>query len=894
MNPGRLRLSAAINETVSFRFSMRVGGSPIRRPALRIGSIQSLDASLNPEVVTIFREHPVPLTDFPGWHVRAIPPSQREAAAMDVLVPIGAPVGGLPELLAAGEVYSFWVDLNVPKGSADGTYDGRIELLSAGHEVDTLGFELTVWPFVLPDEPAEPIIVELDHRALLRHHRRQADQPTGVGDDDRPGSPGRASVDQVLASTLNLLRRHRLTPVLPRLAPGVGINARGRLDIDWHTYDAIAEHCLDGQAFANGTPITLWALPVEAMFDVLRPTGTMTGSAGAGLLEDYLAKCASHFAERGWLSRSYALLGRGADHSDKSIRDFVSAAKRADPRIFAATDLWPQSLAPLGWTGYINAPWPTRPDLWAPPAQFFDSAALATERRAGRRTWLTVDRPPYSGSVSVYAPDPFARILTWQAGHLQADAIYVGLINDWPDAGDQPTPEDCLRADPHVLLFPGGPFGLNEPVPSVRLKRLRRSAQDGALRRLLVERGLGHIAQSAVESLAPVAGSEAYRAHYADARYVGWPSEPAVFDLARRVMAEELGRSVQGSPAPGSAASLGRTTAWRRLMLLTRKVTLRIDGSRVRVVGSAGSLRTEIESVVTIHNQTRLPVSGNIHYVDPPSSWQCGDGRTVSPIEPGESRRVTLVASAGAVPLGPNGTLLLPIRFETLEGERFVEQARIACVVAAPIETPIAVDGSLADWPPGATNVAADFRLISARAGAALAGGASSPRHATLAFVMRDRRNLYIAVNCAFDGVRDSAVQRSGVEYDDMIPSSGELVEFLIDPLNAGTHSPADLFHVVVKPSGSYFLEKGIRFDPPVGAREPWAAGVEVATRVSDGRWTIELKIPLDSFDTGTDAHMIWGFNVTRFEEVGREFSTWSGATGNAYDPLSLGNLYLP
>ena len=85
-----------------------------------------------------------------------------------------------------------------------------------------------------------------------------------------------------------------------------------------------------------------------------------------------------------------------------------------------------------------------------------------------------------------------------------------------------------------------------------------------------------------------------------------------------------------------------------------------------------------------------------------------------------------------------------------------------------------------------------------------------------------------------------------------------------------------------------------MRFDPPCGQSEPWPVDLEVATARRADRWMVELRVPLDAFDAIATEHTVWGFNITRFDAANQEFSTWSGVTGNAYDPLSLGNLYLP
>jgi hypothetical protein len=254
-----------------------------------------------------------------------------------------------------------------------------------------------------------------------------------------------------------------------------------------------------------------------------------------------------------------------------------------------------------------------------------------------------------------------------------------------------------------------------------------------------------------------------------------------------------------------------------------------------------------------------------------------------------------LTARTSALPSWAAGHVSFLIEFTTDSGEVHRSTARVACVTAVPFDGTIRIDGDLSDWPPGAANVASGFRLVSWEAAEPLDERATQPEHATMALMMRDEDHLYVAVNGMYDGrVAGLGSRRNTVEYDDLIPVGEELVEVLIDPLNSGTRSPADLYHIVVKPSGSYLTERGIRFDPPCGPWEPWPAAVEIATRTHPTRWTAELRIPLASFgEVGTD-HAFWGLNVTRYGLTGEEFSTWSGASGNAYDPLSLGNLYLP
>jgi len=102
-----------------------------------------------------------------------------------------------------------------------------------------------------------------------------------------------------------------------------------------------------------------------------------------------------------------------------------------------------------------------------------------------------------------------------------------------------------------------------------------------------------------------------------------------------------------------------------------------------------------------------------------------------------------------------------------------------------------------------------------------------------------------------------------------------------------------DRFHVVLKPNG-WFCERGIGTVPPTGVCRPWAAGLAAAVQIHHDRWVAEVRIPLQAFGVRTEGRQIWGLNLTRFDLARQEFSNWSGAARNVYDPLSLGNLALP
>lgn len=935
----RVGLTGAGNETLSFRFALRAVDGPVANPNFRIPPFVCSKGRIDPSIVRVFRMHQVVVGDFPGWHIRSIPPDRRNALPLDVLVPIRAPRGGLPATIPPGETLFFWVDVAVPKCVAPGSYMSEVQLLSEDTPIAVVDVHLEVLPFTLPDESDIPVIAEVDHAKLFAHHVHRGTAPAALDTHDWRHSARRRELDAALQSAIQLLRRHRVTPVLDKLTPQVTVNATGEIVVDWGHYDAVVSPLLDGGGLSGHVPLAMWPLPVHGVFSS-RHRGEMSPSPGyARLLHAYLAECARHFAERGWLERSYCLPPYNAADSPgaarplsatevvrarESERDLAAVARAADGRIAMVSRLWPQDLAPYGWVDFPASDGAHGVDIWLPPGQFFDREAMAAERAGGRRTWMAVDRPPFSGTLAVHAPPGYARVLTWQARRLGAQALYLGCVNAWPDAADHPGPEACIRTDPEVLFYPGGPWGLNEPVPSLRLKELRRSLQDAAYRTLLNTYGLEHVTTTLGRSLAPYAGTDAYRTHFADGRRPGWVQDLALFTLAREIMIDSLLEVRAGDSSDGPVGGLTATAAWRRFMLSARRLHINADGSRVRLRGSRVTGEADLECALTIVNRKRVPVAGTVRFLQLPPGWTAFDDTPVASIPPNGTRRVNLTARVSALPTRARLPELLrqarslPIELTTETGITHRTEARVSCITAVPVaarqtgamwpsshaDGRIRIDGDLSDWPPGAINVASEFTLISRRGAARLGNGDSAPRQATIGFVMRDATHLYIAINCeadlegrSADGIptQPSSSSRSNrVVYDDLIPTGDELVEILIDPLNAGTRSPGDLYHIAVKPSGAYIVEKGLRLEPPCGPHEPWSADLDVATGVYEDRWTVELRIPIGSFEALAGEHTVWGFNITRFDASRQEFSTWSGASGNAYDPLSLGNLYLP
>lgn len=885
----RVRLAGAINETLSFTFAITIGNDTVAAPQLRATALKGTNGEIDAGAVEFFRMEQVLTPPLPGWHIREIAPIDRVDAPLDVLVPIGSSDEAWPPQ-AHGKTHHYWVDVRIPKETSDGIFAGEVQLTSNGKTLAALSVELTVWPFMLPDESNVSMIAEVDDRVFRKRSESQANSAWSSGAAPR-GSEGR--FDSRLAAVMRLLKEHRLTPVLPRVSPEVHIASAGNIQIDWTSYDREVEPFLSGEAFAEHRPLRFWPIPIDTLTDSISSSNAPLSSR---FREEYLADCAAHFRQKGWLDRGYLMLVGTctAPESTRGAMSMAQIARTADRGLRVATQCFPQDMRGFGWSGYQRNELADYVQIWAPRAQFYDPQAMGAERAKGRTTWVTIDRPPFSGSTSIFAPETYSRVLSWHLDALGAGAAYLGMVNSWP-AGERSEARACIEREAKTLVYPGEPYGVFESIPSVRLKHLRRTMQDAAYVQLLREHKLDHVADVIRDSLSPYAGADAYHTHFADGKRVGWSDDPEVFEDARRLMAEELCRSASGDEGD-EQADFGRGAKWRRFLLATRRLEAGFEGARVRVDRRGESTFT-VNSSWTLRNRTRSDLDASISLKPRPESWSTppnNANRDRLVLAAGEPRRISFehIVPASALAMGKT---MLPIEVSAPPEVEARTQGVLSIVTASAYAGGIAVDGDLSDWPPGAGNVLSDFRLISGADGSHESSGKDLPRARTTGFVLRDASNLYIAINCEVEPEFDrTPSSRKGITYDDLIPLGEELAEVLIDPLNAGTRSPSDLFHIVVKRSGADLLEKGIGTTPPCGTCTPWAAKVEIATKVTPQRWTAEIRIPLIDLTPPPHSDTVWGFNVTRFHAARQEFSTWSGAVRSAYDPLALGNLYIP
>jgi hypothetical protein len=923
-----ITLSAAINETVGFQLGMKSDGL--------LAGVQSVDAEplrmngsdqIASDYIRFYRQEWITVESFPAWYLRLTPYLSETRQVADPLVPIVEGSGALPIGLKRGRCEAIWVDVHVPPGTEPGIYRGGLKVGTGREEGERLNLVVHVWPFALPQVRHVAVVADFDTRKLLARHLSIGGRPyspTHLRSDD----PMYKQAVRTIEATLHMLNAHRLSPVTSDLQPARSVDSVGDIELDWTDYDRLVGPILDGSAFPDRQPAIAWPMPLTED----SPSPAVYGGLGSArynrMLADYMAKCAEHFEANGWLDRHYVpvpLTAADAAAKYRLFERFGRVLKESDPRLQPLCTLWPQSMEPYGWVGgpyrNVNA----LVGVWAVPGMFADPAQLAAQRSADRRTWLIPSHPPYSGSLWLAAMPTSARSLPLQAYRFGCEAVFLPKINDWPDRATM-----NAAGSEQMLIWPGRPHGLTEPIPSVRLKRLRRGLQDCEYLWLLEQNRRGAISERIAADLFAFGGTDCYVEHFLDGRAGGWIRDANAWELARRIIAEEIVLALEATGAVTplelvreNTERIAERVAWTRHTETVRQVRADVEGIRAlsaRPVAEqeqadepidletllantpeSGSLLptpaqpprpVELAATLSVFNASYGPARLAFDFVEVPPGWRTTGSAGEAPLlAPFEFARQVVMAEASSIPTDPDGVVRLGIQRVDPDGLSSVAPGRLCLLTVQPIESAIRIDGRLDDWPMGTENVASDFLLV---------GGRDVPKvnlphpikasQRTTVFVCRDAEYLYIAFNCEDRALNRRGITRSNyVRYDGLWPTGEDLVEVILDP--AGTSlSPGDLYHVVVKANGAVIAERGAACLEPIGAHAEWTADVVAAVddRWQGDRWGVEVRIPLRSLGETAE---IWGANFGRFHARSGEYSSWSGARRYLYSPVSLGNL---
>ena len=560
------------------------------------------------------------------------------------------------------------------------------------------------------------------------------------------------------------------------------------------------------------------------------------------------------------------------------------AIRSAAPEAMLLTHLPAEAPPPAVWD--IPRDFEKLSDLRAMPGQWMRAPAgpAGPERPADlTRVWLSPGAPPAFPGLGVIAHPTDVRALPWIAAKYGVGGLFLPEVLHWE--GDPFAP--AAKA-PTRLFYPGTPAGIEGPLPSVRLKRLRRGMQDVTYLTILRLRQRGQIARIAIDALVRYAGRDAAGDHVLDPRLDGWAQRAVLWQEARRILAEEVELAVHPDRA-SPHRQFALRVAWRTFNEKAHDV--RVEQVRSRVLAFGGPdetvvLRAELRVDLWNAHARKTALTAQLGPLAP--GWKPVVGKVDITLDPDQRHTVVLSAEGAAVPPTTDGKLPMPVTLKTEHRPARMLRTSAPILLARRAAGPIRIDGKLDDWPRRACNSAGTFRLVGRRG----RRGDGLARLQTQATVLRDDQTLYFAVRCNQPDP-SALIARSDnrVRYQQLMACGEDLIEILLDP-GADGESAEDLYHVVVKANGVVVAERGVGTTPPLGKTARWASGIKAAVGKDGQAWLVELSIPLSAFGPEAEA-AAWGVNIARFAPQGAESSSWAGAARYFYHPKNLGTLYV-
>jgi hypothetical protein len=883
-----VNLHAAANETVSFQLVVDAGQSGARD--LRI-SWTDLAASTNQKVdksnILAFRGLPTHIGRYPPWYLRLVDSVPQPANFYDPLIPIDSPKGGQPYNMESGERLAFWVDLSVPRSTVAGNYLGQLTVTSATHKSWSVKLAVQVHEFVLPDARPIAAVGGFDHAELFAAFlNREGD----------PYVPSRLDTSQplvqrglaVMKQMMRLAHSHRIDLFDKGIQPVIKRDESGKVMLLWEDYDAIVMPYLDGTAFDDRLGCAAWPMPFHQGWPDPETYGGADSEAYATTVSGLLAECRRHFAQPMEVSERTFIWPYRLDVTAEAYdryRRLAHLAREADGQTPMLCQL---PIPPPMLTGWRHdEEFKKLVDISALPGQWFDPASAAATARPDNPlagVWLSPGQPPYLPSAGVIATPADVRVIPWFAMKYKCTGLFLPEVLHW-SAG----PLSTEASEQTRLFYPGSIAGLEEPLPSVRLKRLRRGLQDILYLWVLQQRGRREVANTVINVMARYAGLDAAGDNYLDARLDGWVQDPGVWHEARRLLASEIVDVIHPSRA-SEKELLRQRLAWQSFDEQAYRV--RVEQVRSRVTAAAGKPvdragRLEMTIWLDLHNEYARDVDVVARIDELPDGWRATtDSVHLSPFRAGRRGVVELKAAGTQVPATTEAKVPVPISITTNMRRKEAVDAVVPFLLAGRATAPPKIDGSLDDWPMRIGNTAGTFKLVGRRG----QNGKGLATRQTLVFVLCDEENLYMAFRCD-EPTPNAVIARSDnfIHYEQLMACGEDLVEVILDP-GADARSTEDLYHVVVKPNGVIVAERGVRTDPPLGKAVPWPVAASVAIGKQKDVWIVELAIPISAFGAKGRAEL-WGVNFTRFATQGAEASSWSGAPRYFYDPRNLGTM---
>ena len=479
-----VNIRAARGEYEAFQVVVSGGSSAVTSVDVEASDMAGPEGSTIPrESLALYREHYVQVT-----HPSPDPGRGNRPLGIgwypDALIPIGGPriasqgeLKGVPFDVGANTNQPLWVDVHVPFDAHPGTYTGTLRVSTARQE-RRVPISLRVWDFAVPLKPTLKSSFGM-HEPSLNDRRVH-----------------------------ELLLQHRVMPV--------SVNPRDAAE-------------LEEQFGLNITGLRFWG-------NSERTACTMDGPPEPAQIASAL-----NLYPRGMSVYIYP-----ADEIDRcpgvfsKVRGWAAAMHAADARIMNLVTVSPTPAL------YYDGGGTGRPavDIWAllPKAWEAAGAHIRTVQAKGGEVWsyTALVQDAYSPKWEIdFAPVNYRIQPGFISQSLGLTGILYWRVDLWTAAPYQDlrgyTIESNFYPGEGMLVYPGGPAGVDGVVPSMRLKWIREGVEDFEYVAILKRLGRGEWALERARRVGP--------------DWRNWTQDPSALERVRNELGDEIERLSSREPA---------------------------------------------------------------------------------------------------------------------------------------------------------------------------------------------------------------------------------------------------------------------------------------------------------------------------------------------------------
>ena len=537
-----VRLQGARGETVAFQVALASErGSP--RVEVELSDLAGQGSRLPRRQFAAFLETYLYCPAVEGKLV-ALPPGEYP----DPLVPLWEDAPGsrpvaAPFSLIPRRNQVLWIDLEVPRGAAAGSYAGTLTFRAEGQPLAVLRIELQVLPFEIPARPSLAAWVPLYATRLWERE--------GLAPLPAPERQG------VLAAYFRMAHAHRFATQIMEEQPELRWDEKtgALLSVAWADYDSRYGSSLDGSLFTDREPPRLWKVggfvwwgartgdPPNFGGDYRRDSA-LTPAHRRALIE-YARICAQHFREKGWTRPQLFMYMidepkfREYPGTPRLVKDYGDALHASGTPIRHLVTIAPHdSPVPVGAV-----------DIWATWGAGYRPREMGARQSRGEQAWFYQQHEPFVGGHCLNNEGLGLRSWPWIAERYAVDGIFLWVGNFW----DQDPYRSVYNWDDGllgngVLFYPGAMLpsvgfpAVRGPVPSFRMKALRRGLLDYEYLALLRALGgdPGPLVRRVIRSALNEKEYDPYWDHPLWAKPGDWSHNPADWDAAREEVARDI------------------------------------------------------------------------------------------------------------------------------------------------------------------------------------------------------------------------------------------------------------------------------------------------------------------------------------------------------------------